>query len=126
MSHQRLTRSGAIALALAALAVPNAAAQQQDLLSPDARDAAHVQPPQNLRSPDVADAAAGRGTSSAPDVTVVKVPQPAPSAGGIDLGDAGIGAGAALGLTVVGLGGMFAVARRRQPGAVRRQTATTR
>ena len=34
---------------------------------------------QDLRSPDTRDVVAGRGTFSAPDVTVVRVPQPAPA-----------------------------------------------
>jgi hypothetical protein len=58
-------------------------------------------------------------------VTVVKVPQPAPSTGGIDWGDAGIGAGAALGLTILALGGTLAVAHRRNSSPARRSTATT-
>jgi hypothetical protein len=124
MSHHRLTRSAALGLALAALAAPTAAAQQQqDLRSPDTRDAAQI--PQDLRSPDTRDAAAGRGTFSAPQVTVIKVPQPAPSAGGIDWGDAGIGAGAAIGLTLVALGSTLAIAHRRHSSPARRQTVTT-
>jgi hypothetical protein len=54
--------------------------------------------PPDLRSPDSRDIAAGSGTFSAPKVTVVSVP-PAPSAGGFDWGDAGLGAGAAFGVT---------------------------
>ena len=76
MSHHRLTRSAAIGLALAALTAPTAAAQQQDLGTPDARDAASVgQTPPDRRSPDTRDAAAGRGTFSAPHVTVITVSQ---------------------------------------------------
>jgi hypothetical protein len=97
--QHRLTRSAAIGLALAALTAPTAAAQQQDLRTPDARDAASVgQTRPDLRSPDTRDAAGGRGTFSAPHVTVIKVPQSTPSAGGMDWGDAGIGAGALLAL----------------------------
>jgi hypothetical protein len=127
MSHHRLTRSAALGLTLAALTAPTAAAQQQqDLRSPDTRDAARAaQIPRDLRSPDTRDAAAGRGTFSAPQVTVIKVPQPAPSAGGIDWGDAGIGAGAAIGLTLLALGSTLAIAHRRHPSPARRQTATT-
>jgi hypothetical protein len=99
----------------------------QDLRSPDARDSAGTaQVPQDLRSPDARDSAAGRGTFSAPGVTVVKVPQVAPSAGGIDWRDAGIGAGAALGLTLLALGGTLALAHRKHAGPARREAATTR
>ena len=125
MSHHRLTRSAAVGLALAALTAPTAAAQQQDLRSPDARDAASVgQTPPDLRSPDTRDAAAGRGTFSAPH-TVIKVPQSTPSAGGMDWDDAGIGAGALLALIALGVGGAIAVVRRRHASTTRRQTATT-
>ena len=72
---------------------------------------------QDLRSPDARDAAMGRGTWSVPDVTVVRLPQPAPAAErGIDWGDAGIGAGTLFGVMVVGLGGAMAVVHRRRRG----------
>jgi hypothetical protein len=132
MNHRRLTRSAALGLALAALAAPTAVAQQ-DLRSPDTRDAAEgyapsppsaivSSPAQDLRSPDARDAAAGRGTFNSPEVTVVKVPEPSPapsSGGGLDWGDAGIGAGGLLGLILLGLGGTLAVMHRSQrvPGA---------
>jgi hypothetical protein len=127
MSHHRLTRAATLGLTLAALAAPTAGAQQsRDFRSPDTRDAARAaQIPQDLRSPDTRDAAAGRGTFSAPQVTVIKVPQSTPSADGIDWGDAGIGAGAAIGLTLLALGSTLAVAHRRRTSPARRQTATT-
>jgi hypothetical protein len=130
MNQSRLTRSAALGLALAALAAPTAGAQQ-DLRSPDARDAAQAaearqdQPAQDLRSPDARDAGEGRGTFNAPEVTVVKVTDPSPASGGLDWGDAGIGAGGLLGLILLGLGGALAVVHHRQRGHVRRQTATT-
>src|SRR4051812_9069873 len=108
MSQHRFTRSAALGLTLAAVAAP-AAAAQQDLRSPDARDAAGTaavgQPRQDLRSPDGRDAAAGRGTFNAPEVTVVRLEDPASQPGGLDWGDAGIGAGGMLGLVLLGLGG---------------------
>ena len=139
MRHHRLTRSAALGLALAALAAPTAVAQQQDLRSPDTRDAASAgeRPAmaearseasterQDLRSPDARDAAAGRGTFSAPAVMVVKVPASSPSAGGIDWRDAGIGAGGLLVLILVGLAGSVGAVHRRQGGPARRQTATS-
>jgi hypothetical protein len=129
---RRLTRSTAVGLALAALAAPTAladplaadmharaeAAQKQDLRSPDTREAAtHAETKQDLRSPDTRDASEGRGTYTAPNVTVVKVPEPVPAEGGIDWADAGIGAGGLLGLTLLGLGGSLAVVHRRKAHA---------
>ena len=126
MTRHRVTRSAALALALAALAAPAAAAQQHDLRSPDTRDAAQsAQPPQDLRSPDTRDAA-GRTTLSTPAVTVVKAPPSAPSADGIDWTDAGIGAASLLGLIALGLAGTFSVLHRRRGGLARRRTATAR
>jgi hypothetical protein len=91
----RLSRSAALGLAIAALAAPAASAQQ------------------DLRSPDTRDYAAGRGTFNAPEVTVVRVPadRPRPAGDGIDWSDAGIGAGAALGLVLLAFGGATAVVR---------------
>jgi hypothetical protein len=71
-------------------------------------------PAQDHRSPDARDAAEGRGAFNAPEVTVVKLPQPAPSTdAGIDWGDAGIGAGTLLGVIALGLAGAATVMRRR-------------
>jgi hypothetical protein len=129
MNRNRLTRSAALGLTLAALAAPTAGAQQ-DLRSPDARDAARAaelaqdQPGRDLRSPDARDAAEGRGSFNAPDVTVVKVSEPPSSGGGIDWADAGIGAGGVLGLILIALGSTLAITHRRQ-NAPGRQPATT-
>jgi hypothetical protein len=122
----------------------SAADEYQDLRSPDARDAAleaqrdlaaqtgaiaehasSADPPrQDLRSPDARDAAEGRGTFNSPEVAVVKLAPPSPSPdGGLDWGDAGIGAGALFGVLLLGLGGTLAVMHRRQ--SLRRQAATT-
>jgi hypothetical protein len=151
MNRHRLARSAALGLALAALAASTASANtvarrspagtsslagttssapRQDLRSPDARDAARSayarqgQPQQDLRSPDTRDLAEGRGTLSAPEVTVVKVTEPAPPGGGIDWGDASIGAGSMLGLILLALGSRLAVVHRRQSAAAG-QPATT-
>jgi hypothetical protein len=151
MNRHRLARSAALGLALAALAASTAsantvdlrsragtsslagttsAAPRQDLRSADARDAARSadarqgQPQQDLRSPDTRDLAEGRGTFSAPEVTVVKVTEPAPPGAGIDWGDAGIGAGTMLGLILLALGSSLAVVHRRQSAAAG-QPATT-
>ena len=121
-------RSAILTLALVLLAAAPAAAQQ-DLRSPDARDAAAGRstldaPPlinQDLRSPDARDAAADRSTLDAPQVTVVKVPQPAPiPAGGIDWADAGMGAAIVLLLSAAGvIAVVSAGARTRRPRSPR-------
>jgi hypothetical protein len=151
MNRHRLARSAALGLALAALAASTAsakpidlrsqggtsslagttsAAPRQDLRSADTRDAARSaearqgQPHQDLRSPDTRDRAEGRGTFNAPEVTVVKVTEPAPTSAGIDWGDAGIGAGSMLGLTLLALGSTLAVVHRRQNAAGGRPATT--
>lgn len=120
MSHRRLIRTATLGLAVAAVAAPTAAANQ-DLRSPDAVDAAnaalaqraHHHQYQDLRTPDARDAAKGRLTLTTPRVTVVKVTQPSPAAArGLDWGDAGIGAGAVFALTMIGIGGALVVRNR--------------
>jgi hypothetical protein len=100
MSSHRITRTAGIALSIAALAAPSALASNR---------------PQSLVSPDARDAAAGRGTFSAPEVTVVKVPAVATdngSGGGIQWPDAGVGAGGMLGVILLAGGTAALVARR--------------
>lgn len=123
-----ITRTIAIAL-VASVAVAPAAAAQQDLRSPDARDAGlrpeHVQDlrsadardaaiqaerPQDFRSPDTRDSVAGRGLETAPIVEFVEVAQPS----GFDWADAGLGAAAGIGLVLVGAGGAITTARLRR------------
>lgn len=135
MFRSRFTRSASIALAVTALGASTAGAQPADLRTPDAIDAGTpvVETMKDLRTPDAVDAGTpatttagatdlrtpdavdhglGRGTFSAPDVTVVKVVDPSPTTG-LDWGDAGIGAGGLLGLILVGLGGTLVVSHRR-------------
>jgi hypothetical protein len=118
MHPRRITHSAALGLTLAALAAPASGAAPADLRSPDARDAARTAeaatggPRQDLRSPDARDLAAGRGTFSAPEVTVVKLSEPSPTAGGLDWADAGIGAGGMLALVLIGAGGALVITRR--------------
>jgi hypothetical protein len=122
MSHRLLTHTAAVGLAVAAVAAPVAAAGPVDLRSPDAVDAAnavtqraHDQQVQDYRSPDAADVAQGRGTFTAPRVTVVKVTQPSQvTSGGFDWGDAGIGAGGVLALILIAVGGSLMVTHRRR------------
>jgi hypothetical protein len=140
MINHRLTRTAAIALAIAATTAPAAAARSADGPAPakhwtlphdfqtaDARDATRgiyeplrpedqPEPAQDLRSADTRDYAEGRGTYNAPAVVVVDAPEPvAPptTAGGLDWMDVGIGAGGLLGAALIGLGGALAIVHRR-------------
>ena len=134
MFRSRFTRSASIALAVTALGASTAGAMpadfrtphaidagtpvaqtMKDLRTPDAVDAGKpvtTTAGTDLRTPDAVDHGLGRGTFSAPDVTVVKVVDPPPTTG-FDWGDAGIGAGGLLGLILVGLGGTLVVSHRR-------------
>jgi hypothetical protein len=108
-----ISRLAATTLAIGAVLAP-AAAAQQDLRSPDARDAAeragHVQ---DLRMPDTRDFAEGRGLDKAPVVEFVEVPA---AADGFDWTDAALGAATAIGMMLVGAGGAMATVRiRRRP-----------
>ena len=133
-----IIRALAVALALAALAVPTAQAKIVDVHQPlieKPRPAGldysrnsvtgEHQPPsdtggsQDFRHPDTIDAANGRGLEHAPEIAVVKVPTPsAPAAGssngGVDWTDAGIGAGGMLAMIVLAGGAAFAVVHRRR------------
>jgi hypothetical protein len=127
--HHRTARTAALALAIAALSAPSAIAQAdapspdpvgagqelQDKRSPDAIDAASTAEttPQDKRSPDARDAAEGRGASTSPEVVVVKLTDPAP-ADGFDWADAAVGAGALLGLLLLGLGGALVLMHHRR------------
>jgi hypothetical protein len=106
----RLTRCAALGLAITALATAPAIADPhaQDPNYP-LRGAAY----QDLRSPDARDAAEGRGTFNAPEVTVVRVPAdtPSPASDGLDWTDAGIGAAGVLGLVLIAFGGGIAVVK---------------
>jgi hypothetical protein len=135
LTNHRIRRT-TIALALAGALVAPAASVADDHWSwtssrQDARDAALTQERyyssydsdanasgrQDLRSPDTRDAALGRGTWSAPDVTVVKLREPVPVAeSGMDWGDAGLGAGTVFGVILVGLAAAMAIVHRRRRG----------
>ena len=115
MRAHRLTRSAALALTAVALGGPAAAAQQQDLRSPDAREAARSTPArghQDLRSPDARDHAAGRGTFSSPNAIVVKLQPSASTDDGTAWPDVGLGAALVVTIVLV-LGGGYAIVRRR-------------
>ena len=129
MTTHRITRTAALALALAAMSAP--AALAQDLRMPDTRDASPAEPvvlDQDLRNADQRDVTPpqdfrGADATGAPTqgsaVVVVRAPEAAP-ASGIDWGDAGIGAGGLLGITLIGLGGTLLVLHRRQTLITRR------
>jgi hypothetical protein len=121
-SHH-ISRAVAVALVTASAIAPTAAADHQDLRSPDTRDAAigldrpteeltfpglarWNTPGQDLRMPDTKDAAAGR---TAPVVEFVRVSD----ASGFDWADAGLGAAAAFGIALIGAGGALTMQRRR-------------
>ena len=108
MSPRSITGLAALSLVCAALAAP-AAFAQQDLRNPDTRDAAEASY-LDLRNPDTRDAAESGGAS--PEVTVVRLPQPVSVESGLDWTDAGIGAGAMLGLVMLLGAGTAAIAHR--------------
>ena len=140
MYRQRITRLTVLAVVAGAIAAPTASAglppeqadmhasttqavadarTNQDFRNPDNRTESPAAGKQDLRTPDAVDAAAGRGTFSAPDVVVVKVddPKPQPVADGLDWGDAGIGAGVIAGLSLITLGGGLVLTQRRHARA---------
>jgi uncharacterized iron-regulated membrane protein len=130
MCSPRSTQTIALGLVLAALA-PATALASNDLRSPDARDAATASTAQSrylwgalepstpaaatpdLRSPDARDAAAGRSAAGSPSVLVVRVSQHRSAAGGMDWGDAVIGAGGAVAILALTGGATLALQRRR-------------
>jgi len=113
MSKPRSSHAIALGLVLAAM-TPAGALAGQDLRSPDARDlSAPAAVQSDLRSPDAADAADGRGAAQAPSVMVVRLPGQSHASGGMDWGDAGIGAGGALAVLALSAGAAVAVQRRR-------------
>ena len=92
---------------------PTAVAGPVDLRSPDSRDAHRfvvVVPSSavDLRSPDTVDLAAGRSNAGQPVVSIAS-PQ-----GGFDWGDAGIGAGGAVAIILLGLGAVLITSHRRR------------
>jgi hypothetical protein len=139
MCSPRSTHAIALGLVLAALA-PATALASSDLRSPDARDAATastaqsrylwgaLEPstaaaPVDLRTPDASDAAAGRSAAGSPSVIVVRMPQHQSAGGGMDWGDAGIGAGGAIAVLALTAGGTLALQRRRHVTSARTPAA---
>ncbi len=124
MCSPRSTHAIALGLVLAALA-PATALASSDLRSPDARDpfVAPAATARDLRSPDARDAAAGRSAAGSPSVLVVRIPQHRSAGGGIDWGDAGIGAGGAVAVLALTAGGTLALQRRRHVTSARTPAA---
>ena len=119
MNVHRIAVLAALSLVFAALAAPTALAQQ-DLRNPDTRDVAKAAQ-FDLRNPDTREMAEAGAAS--PEVTVVRVPQPVPTADtGLDWRDAGIGAGGMLSLVLLAAAGILAVTHRRGTSS---PTATT-
>jgi hypothetical protein len=120
----RLRPTLALIAALCALAAtPAVAPAQQDLRSPDSREAALAQDRDGLfnsipegqdeRSPDARDAAAGR-LPGGPGVVVVPAPSPVTaSSREFDWRAAAIGAGVAVGLILLATSVVLLVRRRR-------------
>jgi hypothetical protein len=108
MSLRSFTAAALIALGLAA--APPAPAAEQDLRSPDARDAAQraasSPTPVNFQSPDARDV-------TRPRTIVVPVRSVTVADAGFDWGDAAIGAGGALAAMLLLSGGASALGRRR-------------
>jgi hypothetical protein len=126
-------QAGAVASLLAALSLAGPAhAAQQDLRSPDARDAATAHAQQraenltggvrapDLRTPDARDSATPVAATPVAATPVARTPH-APtvveinSAQGFDWASAGIGAGGGIALVVMALAGAAAVTGRSRP-----------
>ena len=115
-SNRRFRRALALALVLGAVAAPAAVAKPVDA-------------PPGYVTPTVSERSTDSGYSSLNAITGPPVSQPrvAPAAAadssGFDWGAAGIGAGAAFALTMIGLGGTLVLNSRRHREARQRATA---
>jgi hypothetical protein len=104
-----ITRTVLVAF-LVSVAMAPVAVAQQDLRSPDTRDAAmKAEAQQDLRMPDTRDRAEGRGPETAPIVEFVEVAKP----DGFDWTAAVLGATAGIGLILIGVGTALTAARLR-------------
>ena len=98
-----------------------------DLRNPDTRDPAPNRPSEQQAFPGLADEVGGLDLRSpdrrdaAPKLTVVEVTE---TSDGMDWWDAAIGAGALLGLILVGCGSVMVLRHRRHDGPRRRRAAT--
>ena len=125
----RFHRFTLVAVALALCAGAPAAAQAQDLRSPDAAEAGQPKPPavQDYRAPDRVDPAVGvavnRSGQPLVGVPPARVRIVEVQSNGFGWGDAGIGAAGMLAIVMLGVGIAMAVAHHRRG---RRFTATAR
>jgi hypothetical protein len=96
-TRSRLTTAAALAVSTVAIASPAlAVTPYQDLRSADARDAARMSTPNS------------RAAQGVPQTVVIQ-----PSSTSFDWESAAVGAGAALGLSAISLGGMAGLRHRR-------------
>ena len=112
MNTSRLSRSTAVALVAMAFAAPVASADDhfKDSRSADVI-ASGVEPRQDYRGADAQGA-----PTDAPRVVVLPITRPAPTTSdSIDWVDTLVGAGGALGLSLVFVGGALLVVNRRRP-----------
>jgi hypothetical protein len=115
-NYRRFRRALALALVLGAVAAPAAAAKPADA------PPGYVTPAVSERSSDSGYSSLNAITGPPPSQPTV-TPAVAAADSGFDWGDAGIGAGAAFALTMIGLGGMLVVTTRRQREARQRAAA---
>ena len=107
--RSRLTTAAALVVSTAALASPAMGMPYQDLRSADARDAAAQATSGHHRAGGPRTGSlAGTVSSLVPETEVVQV-----SPSGFDWGSAAAGAGAAIGISAISLGGVAGLRRRR-------------
>ena len=135
VSTSRLHRATIACALVCALVVPAVSSAQDRASAPTSSLAGTTSPPaavstwsvfagttsapsQDLRSADNRDPLMRQGTLRAPDVTVVKLPRPAPVHGNpaIDPRGVGIGAGIMLAVIVLWFAGAAAVPQQRRSG----------
>ena len=117
LKQHQFTALGLV-LIMAAILAPSASAQPIDQVGPGSLPASSsgesaTAPRQVLPNPDNQQPASG---SAAVDPSTVRLVPAAPNTG-FDWGDAGIGAGGAFALTMIGIGGALVLSNRRHRDA---------
>ena len=117
LKQHQFTALGLV-LIMAAILAPSASAQPIDQVGPGSLPASSsgesaTAPRQVLPNPDNQQPASG---SAAVDPSTVRLVPAAPNTG-FDWGDAGIGAGGAFALTMIGIGGALVLSSRRHRDA---------
>ena len=115
LKHYRLT-GFALALVIGVLLAPAALAQPSDQVGPTSLPASSPSPsatarPEVLPNPDNQQPTGASSATYTPTTSQVRAMPIAPGPG-FDWGDAGIGAGAAFALTMIGLGGVLVLNNR--------------